>query len=104
MKKEKKDSRSLREKLEQDFDVPSDILCGGSMLEVRGKGNATVIGCRKILEYTPNVISLRMAKNILTITGERLVCLTYYAGQIAVRGEIQKIEFWEEENWHCSNP
>ena len=28
MKKEKKDSRSLREKLEQDFDVPSDILCG----------------------------------------------------------------------------
>lgn len=103
MKKKNENDRSVREKLEQDFGVPSDILCGGLLFELRGRGNAVVGGCQKILAYSPNQIAIKTSKDIVVISGKRLTCLTYCAGEVSVMGKIEKIEFSEDEKWRCSN-
>lgn len=103
MKSRNENDRTLREKLEQDLDVPSDVLCGGLLFELRGRGCAAVGGCRKILAYSPDRIVIKTSRDVLVISGKRLTCLTYCAGEVTVMGEIGKIEFAEDDEWHCSN-
>lgn len=103
MKNKNENDRTVREKLEQDLDIPSDLLCGGLLFELRGRGCAAVGGCRKILSYAPERIVLETSGDIIVISGKRLTCLTYSAREVTVKGKIDKVEFTEDGEWRCSN-
>lgn len=88
-----KNRKTFREKLEQNFDIPSDLLCGGCHVEIRGRGNAVISGCRKILVYTPKEIRFKMSDCEISIKGKRLLCTSYCDSAIVIDGTIESVDF-----------
>lgn len=97
IRKHDKESRPLAEWLSVKLDIPSDILCGGIRVEIRGRNSLTVHGCRKILTYCPCKIQLKMRDCVLSVTGERLICSSYLAGAVGIDGRIDSVEFLSRE-------
>ena len=96
-RKSGKEKRRLGERLACDLDSPPELLSGGCFIEIRGRNSVTVYGCRRILRYTEIQILLKMKKNIVTVTGQRLTCLSYLAGAVTVEGWIDGVHFSSEE-------
>ena len=94
--KERTGSGSLKDKVARGLGV-EDMVCGADMLEMRGRGDLTVRGCRKILLYTAQEIRLLLCEYVLVIKGEGLYCASYYAGAVRVDGEIASLEFEGKE-------
>ncbi len=90
---QKKNPRPLPEWLSVRLDIPADVLEGGMRLDLRGRRTLTVEGCRGILAYTPEEITLAMLGTTLHIRGERLVPTTYLAGAVGVEGCIHSLAF-----------
>ena len=87
-----KPTPTLKERIGENFDVPSDLLCGGSMLEIRGRGEAYVCGCKKIISFNEDMIRLEMSDFDIIINGERLSCFTFCEGRIVIGGRVKNIE------------
>ena len=70
--------------------VPSDAVLSedGFTAEVRGYGSVTVRGCRRILTYTPTEIRLLTRDGQVRVTGEGLLCFSYFHGAIGIEGCI----------------
>lgn len=90
----KEEKKSVRERIRHALEL-EDMTCGGDMLELRGKGDLTVRGCRAILLYSEKEISLRLNKYVLTIKGESLYCSSYYECAVRVEGTILSLEILE---------
>lgn len=88
-----RDKKTVKEKLEQNFDLPSDLLYGGCYLEIRGRGNAVIGGCRKILVYSPDEIRLEMKSCELVLRGKRLICTSYCESAVVIDGIIDTVEY-----------
>ena len=90
----KKDKKaSLIEFLSLKTALPSDALTGNFRLEIRGRNNAIVCGCRRILKYTPEEIILSAKDFNVTIFGQRLVCTAYHEGAVCVEGYVVGVDF-----------
>lgn len=89
--------RTLRERLEQDMDIPSDMLNGGCHVTIKGTGEAVIYGCKSIVLYTEEKIELAMKHFTLSVKGERLSCLTFCEGQVVVTGKITAVLYGEGE-------
>ncbi len=91
MKKKKngKLARSARES----FAMVEDLFCDGPFIELRGRHELAVQGCRKILTCTENEVCLALRETGLHVAGKRLHCTTYYAGAVSVNGEIDALFF-----------
>lgn len=63
-------------------------------LQLSGNLELFVEGCKEVLEYDDNRIRLRLPKQVLIVTGQRLSIPEYGASAITIRGSIQSIE-WE---------
>ena len=61
------------------------------MLSLDGNGEAMVLGCLSVLNYTESEICLSLKKNILTIRGERLCMTSYYPSDMRISGKINEI-------------
>lgn len=85
--------KTLKEKLGEGLDIPSDILNGGCTFELRGRGEAYVSGCKKISVFTPNTVKLEMSDFNLIIEGELLTCPGFGAGRIVIGGRIKSVAF-----------
>ncbi len=85
--------RSLPEWLAVRLDVPPDLLSGGMRLDMRGRHNLTVHGCRRIAAYTPDCIRLILPRCTLAIRGERLICTSYLGGAVGIDGKIDSLSF-----------
>ena len=79
------------------LDIPSDLICGGCYLEMRGQSELSLQGCRRIAVYTPEEIVLCLRRGSVRLGGKRLTCLSYHAGRITVHGGITEISFCEIE-------
>ncbi len=88
--------RPIPEWLAVKLDVPSDILCGGLRIELRGRNTLLVHGCLKILQYTSEEMQLALRGCVLRVTGERLICHTYLAGAVGVEGKINGVCFLDD--------
>ncbi len=64
-----------------------------STVVLRGSRGATVYGCRKILLYTPQKISLKLSRDVLTVFGKGLYCTAFCAGTVNLAGEIGQVRF-----------
>ena len=63
------------------------------LVVIRGQGEMTVYGCRKILLYTPQEIRLSLRKRSFCITGESLCCTSFSGGAVTVEGRIESVRY-----------
>ena len=77
------------------LDIPREALPGGFGLSMSGQNELTVRGCRKILSYGADRISLSLGRVVLLIEGEGLLCTVFEAGSVTVQGFIARIGFDE---------
>lgn len=63
-------------------------------VEIVGDFEATVHGCRRIIHYSPEKISLQMKKKggTVTLEGQGLVCSSFFVGAVVVEGKIERVE------------
>ena len=89
--------RQMGRRMERAMDFPGGTLAKTAIVEIEGDRRAVVSGCRGILAYTEDRISLRTPEGILTFYGGELEvnCLT--ADGATVTGRLQRIEFAEDE-------
>ena len=62
---------------------------------LRGREEATVHGCHRILSYSPQEICFGMKRDRLTVTGERLYCSSFVGGTVTVMGRIDSFAYGE---------
>lgn len=87
----------IAERLARRLDIPADITCGGLTLELRGRGELYITGCRRIVYYSTERISLALRDAVLTVEGRRLSCITYFNSQVGICGRIEGILFSKPE-------
>ncbi len=68
-----------------------------SRVELLGNFAATVHGCKKIVQYSPEKIKLAMKKkgSAVTLEGSGLVCTSFFVGAVVVEGKIERVELSE---------
>ena len=99
---EKKTQRgSFAEFLSVKASLPSDIFTGGFRLEIRGRNNVIVHGCRRILKYSPDEMILSIKGFSVSIEGERLVCSAYLDGAVCIDGYINGVRFDNQKGDRC---
>lgn len=86
---------TLMERLGERLDIPADVLTG-VYLEMRGRRNLVVKGCRKILLYTTVEVRLLLGKDRLSVCGAGLYCTAYHSGVVEIDGRIDRISFLDE--------
>ena len=91
--KKQEEGLSFRERVSRALDLPPDLLPGGSLLEIRGRGEMTLRGGGKILLYTPEEICVALADGVLSVKGRCLVCTSYYVGALGIEGRIDEVVF-----------
>ena len=91
MNDKSKNKETIGERFCRRFDLPADIASGGLTLELRGRSNLLLCGCREILAYSPERIRLRLSRGQIEIWGRSLVMTAYYEGQTGIDGEIYGI-------------
>ena len=95
--KKKRERRGFAELLACEQDIPPEILCGGCFIELRGRNQLVVRGCRRIVVYTPTKIILKLKRELLEVCGKRLSCITYLAGAVTVEGLVDSVAFLRGE-------
>ncbi len=97
MEEKKKDGiiGRLKNNICTGLDIPPDVICGFSA-ELRGRNEADIGGCRKIVELTPERLRIELWEHELLILGEELNCNGFCSGKISVVGKIQKIIYLEK--------
>ena len=73
-------------------DIPADIT-DGMTLEMRGRNELLLCGCREIYEYSRERIRILQGRCTVCVVGRRLTMTSYSEGRITVGGEIDSIDF-----------
>lgn len=87
----RKDKLSLLEKIYLKLDIPPDII-SDMLIEIRGRTNARIHGCKEILVYTTDNVKLQLSECILQVIGKELYCTSYGSGTIEIDGMISSVE------------
>ena len=91
--KKRHEKRSLPELISLITDIPADLFSGGMTLEMRGRNEMLLCGCREIYEYSRERIRILQGRCTVCIEGRRLTMTSYSEGRITVGGEIDSIDF-----------
>ena len=83
---------TLPEILSRFADIPADLTSGMS-LEMRGRNELLLCGCREIICYSQESIKLIQCGYCVSVVGRRLVMSSYSEGRISIRGEIDGIDY-----------
>lgn len=99
MSKEKECGKKggLRELLAVKAELPSDLLFGKFRVEIRGRNQVFVGGCKRIVKYSTEEMILSAGEFAVSITGERLVCSTYLSGTVSIDGYVTGVNFTDDE-------
>ena len=84
-------------RVERVMDFPAGTLAKATLMEVEGNRRVVVTGCRGILTYGEDSISLRIPEGVLTFYGQELEMNSFTADGATVIGRLQRIEFSEGE-------
>lgn len=72
--------------------LPCDLLQGEFRLELRGRSEMYLCGCKKILKYSEEEMIIRTHGFDLVVQGEGLVCASFHCSGIVIEGNIQSIK------------
>ena len=89
--------RPLSERLGSILDIPTDLLCGGCYMEMRGQNDLLLQGCRSIARYSEEEIVLQLCRDQVRIRGRGLSCISYHADKMEICGWITEIDFLSAE-------
>ena len=89
----RKQKRPFMEWLAVERDIPPELLSGGCFIEIRGRNSVVVRGCRRILVYSDTKVVLKTKKDIVSVEGKRLTCISYLAGAVSVEGFVDSVNF-----------
>ncbi len=81
--------------------LSEEIYGSGPFIELRGRREICIQGCKKILICEPDTVRLALRGAVLSVGGRGLVCTTYFAGAVSVRGVICRIEFEDGSEAEC---
>lgn len=87
-----KPDQGTGEKIAAALEVPPNYI-GASYIEMLGNNRLLIEGCRRILCYDDNIISLDMKKSHMQITGTCLCFKTINKRQMVIIGNIASVEF-----------
>ena len=92
-KEHKSGKRTLLEYLAVNGELSPDSLAGEARVELRGKNQLFVSGCRRIITYSSTLIVLAVKGDELFVKGERLICTAYHSGAVSIGGAISSVSF-----------
>lgn len=93
--RQKKESMTAR--ICKSLDISSDILPYGSLCQLKGRSELLLTGCNKILIYTPEEIKIALHRDVMSVSGKKLLCISYHKGEIGISGEINCLSFIDGE-------
>ena len=91
MKKER--AGSLSERICRALDIEPDVLPSASLVEIRGRGEVSVNGGGRIIDYTETEIRIALKKGAVAVRGKRLSCASFCAGKVRIVGRIDSVVF-----------
>ena len=91
--KNKHERRTLPELISLVTDLPADLFSNGMTLEMRGRNELLLCGCREIIGYTETNIRVILGSCSVCVIGRRLAMSSYSDGRITVTGEIDSLDF-----------
>lgn len=97
-KKTRREKRSFAEVINEKLDIPSDVLPGGTLVEIRSQSELSVTGAKKILLYSGTYIRLATKGGTLSVRGKRLVCTSYHPDGVKIDGHISSVNFEDSED------
>jgi sporulation protein YqfC len=65
----------------------------GAMLQIFGNCEASVDGCRGVIDYFDDRITLKTVDGTVTFFGTSLSVEEYLDGKLKIKGKLQNIEF-----------
>lgn len=87
--------KTFWESVNKRLEIDGDMLCGGSLIEIKGRSRVEVGGVEKIVSYKTEQVILALRRGTVSVLGERLECIFYRHGEAAVEGRIQAVSFGE---------
>ena len=84
---------SALERLDAALELPPGAMGNGVRMELNSNREATIDGCKGVLEYDENVVRLNTGQGQVRLTGRGLVIRTLSQNQAVVEGFILSIEF-----------
>lgn len=73
----------------QALGLPREVLPGGFLLVLSGREELTVRGCKRILSYAPDCITLSLHQARLVVRGEDLYCSAFGGGSVTLGGRVE---------------
>ena len=85
--------RPISEVIGKRFEIDADKIRGGSRVEICGRGRVELGGLKKIDSYSDTCVRVLADEGILSVRGERLECVFYRRGEVAVEGRIDSVSY-----------
>ena len=80
----------IRHKISKSLELPEDVL--GAAFRIQIIGNTVILcGCKKILNYTSEAITVLTKEGTVTLCGRYLKCLYFFENTIEISGEISSV-------------
>ncbi|MBQ9803048.1 MAG: YabP/YqfC family sporulation protein [Clostridia bacterium] len=79
------------------LELPREALPGGFALMLSGQEELTVRGCKKILVYERQTVTLSLGRVFLTVSGDALFCSAFGGGAVTLSGKIDTLSFSKGE-------
>ena len=81
---------AIRHKISKSLELPEDVL--GAVFRIQLIGNTAIMcGCKKILNYTSEDITVLTKDGTVTFCGMHLKCLYFFENTIEIAGEISNV-------------
>ena len=83
-----KNSNGMLSRIAKMLDFPADAFGSIPVVELKGNAEATVYGCRKVVDYSCECVKFKTVKNVVIICGSDLLLSDFTAGTVSVCGNI----------------
>ena len=92
----KKEKAGLVEFLSVKVGLPCDLLSGELRVELCGRNQLLLHGCRRIIKYSADEMIISASSAVVRVRGKRLICSSFYGGTLSIDGYIIGFEFDDE--------
>ena len=89
----KKSKDELVKKFTEEMQLPESAVTDSFRIEFRGNTDVVIEGCRGIVEYTEECISLNLGKNIARFSGAQLEISPFFESQAILKGTVISMDF-----------
>lgn len=93
MAKKDRSFRDAGRRLDRVLELPAGTLGGGARIELHANREATIDGCRGVLDYSDETVRFNVSDGSVAFYGRDLMLKTLTDREAVLAGYIQRIEF-----------